>query len=173
MRQEAAGMTYDLIWYIKKDKIAYEVKTLSGNNSIKMRFVPQVKQNTMLMIIDSPEGNSKKEIAARDISSNIDISELAVKVVDTKNSTDFGEIQVLNIETVDATTTVEVVKSIDVDFTKYASFLKNEYGIQALIYSKQIGFPLNSVTKDKAGNVVSKTTVINVRRSTVSDSYFQ
>lgn len=169
-QETAAGMTYNVTWYIKKDKIAFEVKTISDNGSLKMRFVPQPKQDNMLMIINNTE---KKEIATRDISGDIDLSNAAVNSNGTKASPEFGQVELLTISTTDMNTEVEVVKEIDVDLSKYAAFLKNDYGVQALIQSKQIGFPLNSVTKDKNGNVISTTKVQSVQKQTVSEDYFQ
>lgn len=168
----ATGTTYKITWFIKKDKIAYEIKTGADAGATKMRFVPQPKQNTMLMIISSSEGNNKREISTRDISSDIDMSKAEVKENGTKSSPDFGELTLLLITTPDAVTEVEVVKSIDVDLSKYASYLKNEYGMQALIQSKQIGFPLNSVTKNKNGDLVSQTKVVSIKRVAVSEDYF-
>ena len=168
----ATGTTYKITWFIKKDKIAYEIKTGADNGSLKMRFVPQPKQNTMLMIVNSQEGNSKREISTRDISSDIDMSKAEVKENGTKTHADFGELTILLINTPEANTEVEVVKSIDVDLSKYASYLKNEYGIHALIQTKQIGFPLNSITKDKNGKLISQTKVISIKPGPVSEEYF-
>ncbi len=171
MHQEtSAGIAYDITWYIKKDKIAFEVKTVSDNSSLKMRFVPQPQKDNMLMIINNSE---KKEIASRDISGDIDLSNATVSSNGTRESPEFGEIELLTIKTQDMTTEVEVVKAIDVDLSKYAAFLKNDYGIQALIQSKQIGFPLNSTTKDQNGVIISKTTLQSIKRQKVSDQYFQ
>jgi hypothetical protein len=171
MRQEtAAGMTYEVTWYIKKDKIAFEIKTISDNGSLKMRFVPQPQQDNMLMIINNSE---KKEIASRDISGDIDLSNAEVSTNGSKESAEFGKVDLLVISTTEMSTEVEVVREIDVDLSKYAAFLKNDYGIQALIQSKQIGFPLNSVTKDKSGKVISQTKVKSVKKQKVSDDYFQ
>lgn len=169
-QETAAGMTYNVTWYIKKDKIAFEIKTISDNGSLKMRFVPQPKQDNMLMIINN---NEKKEIAARDISGDIDLSNATVKSSGSKASPEFGQVELLTISTDDMNTEVEVVKEIDVDLSKYAAFLKNDYGVQALIQSKQIGFPLNSVTKDKNGKVISTTKVKSVQKQKVSEDYFQ
>lgn len=173
MRQvNADGSTHDLTWYIKKDKIAFEIKTNSQSGAMKMRFVPQPKQNSMLMVITNPQGESKNEIATRDISTDIDMTKSEVKENGSKAS-EYGELSLLIISTPNSVTETEVVKSIDVDLSKYASFLKNDYAVQALIKTKQIGFPLNSITKDKNGNLISKTTVVSVRKLPVSESYFK
>lgn len=174
MRQEtAAGVTYDITWYIKNDRIAYEIVPHSGEKSLKMRFVPQPEQNSMLMIINSPEGNTKKEILPHDISSDIDMSNSTVSEIGTRNSENFGEVKVLSVNTPTTSTEVEVTTAININLAKYASLIKNEYGIQALIKTNRKGFPLNSVTKDSSGKVVSKTNVSSVNRTSVSEEYFQ
>jgi hypothetical protein len=174
MRQlSAEGVTHDVTWYIKKDKIAFEIKTKSETGTMKMRFIPQPKQNSMLMVVTTPQGENKNEISTRDISSDIDMSRSEVKETGTKTSADFGELTLLTITTPDAITETEIAKGVDVDLSKYAAFLKNDYAVQALIKSRQVGFPLNSVTKDKSGKVISKSSVISIKKTAVSDNYFQ
>jgi hypothetical protein len=166
------GFTNDLTWYIKKDKIAFEIINLSETGTMKMRFVPKPKQNSMLMVINTTQGETKNEISASEISSDIDMSKSEVKDNGVKNSAEYGELNMMTISTPNTVTESEIDKSIDVDLSKYVAFLKNDYAIQALIKTKQIGFPLNSVTKDKSGNLISKISVISVKRTAVSDNFF-
>lgn len=174
MEQEGeAGMRYQLNWYIKKDQIAFEVQTKSDPNSLKMRFVPQPQKNSMLMVIQSEEGQSKKEISSRDIQADLGLSNAVIKSEKVRKSVEFGQLYTLNIETDKFNTEVELVKEIDVDLKKYAAYLKNDYGIQALIQTGEKGFPLNSTTYDKYGKLISKTKVLSIVRQKVDDKYFQ
>jgi hypothetical protein len=75
--------------------------------------------------------------------------------------------------TASSITETEVSKMIDINLAAYASFFKNDYALLALIKSGQSGFPLNSVTKDKNGKIISKTTIVSIRKIPVSESYFK
>jgi hypothetical protein len=169
----ANGVSNDISWYIKKDRIAFELRSNANPAGMKMRFVPQSKQNSLLLVVTTSEGENKSEINANDINSEIDMSRGEVKENGVKNSAEYGELTLLIINTPTTVTETEVSKLIDVNFSKYASFFKNDYAVQGLIRSGQSGFPLNSVTKDKSGKVITKTTVISIRKIPVSESYFK
>lgn len=168
---DANGLSHDITWYIKKDKIAFELK--GDKNAIKMRFIPQPKLNSMILVLTGPEGESKSEVNAKDISSEIDMSRSEVKDNGVRNLQEYGEVNVLLITTPTTITETEVSKMIDVNLSIFAPFFKNDYALLSLIKSGQNGFPLNSITKDKNGKVISKTTIVSIRKIPVSETYFK
>lgn len=166
------GLEYDLKWYIKNDKIAYEIspRTTRGDGG-QMRFVPQKSSNTMIIVT----GDTKTKIAASDITAPEGFSMEGAKIQDkgTVTNPNFKEVKTLEISTNDIISTVELTTDINIKFSDYAAFFKADYGLCALAESKKTGFPLNSVTKDKKGNVLTQTTLKKVTRTVVADSYFQ
>jgi hypothetical protein len=170
---DANGLTNDISWYIKKDRIAFEIKGNNDKAPMKMRFIPQPKLNSMILVLSSPEGESKSEVHANDISSEIDMSRSEVKDNGVRNIQEYGEVNVLIITTPTTITETEVSKMIDINLSKYAAFFKNDYALLALIKSGQTGFPLNSVTKDKNGKVLSRTILISIRKTSVSETFFK
>jgi len=167
---DANGISHDISWYIKKDKIAFELKS---NAAMKMRFVPQPKQNSMLMTVSTADGESKTEVLAKDISSEINVSGAELKDLGMRKTAEHGDVSVIVMTTSTSTTETELTKMFDVNLSNYVSFFKNDYAILSLVKSGQSGFPLNSVTKDKSGNIISKTTLISIRRLALSESYFK
>jgi hypothetical protein len=174
MRQtNAEGISSEITWYIKKDKLAFRIQSNASSGILKMRFVPQPKQNTMLMYIGTPQGEVKNEIAAQEISSEIDLQRAEVKEIGTKSSAEMGELTVLLLNTATTSTETEFTKIVDINLAKYSLFIKNDYSVQALLLMNQVGFPINSVTKDKSGRVISKSTVTSVKKTSLPDSFFQ
>lgn len=165
------GMEYDLTWYIKGNQLAYELSTSSGGMDVQIRFVPQRAKNSMLMIA----GDTKREIPASEIIQPDEINLTGAKVVEKsiEGTKDFKAMKALEISTATITANVEVTTDIKINFAEYAAFFKKDYGLCALVQSGKEGFPLSSVTKDKAGNILTKTTLEKVTRTTVSDAYFQ
>lgn len=167
------GLEYDLKWYIKNDKIAYELspKSSRAQEGAQMRFVPQKSSKTMLMVI----GDTKTEIPVADITSPDGFNMKGAKVVDkgTASNSNFKDVKVLEISTSELTSTVEVTTDIKINFSEYAAFFKADYGICALAESGKVGFPLNSVTKDKNGKVLTQTTFKKVTVTAVADSFFK
>jgi hypothetical protein len=174
MRQtNAEGISSEITWYIKKDKLAFRIQSNASSGILKMRFVPQPKQNTMLMYIGTPQGEVKNEIAAQEISSEIDLQRAEVKEIGTKSSAEMGELTVLLLNTATTSTETEFTKTVDINLAKYNLFIKNDYSVQALLLMNQVGFPVNSVTKDKSGRVISKSTVTSIKKTSLPDSFFQ
>ncbi|MCP4438990.1 MAG: DUF4412 domain-containing protein [Aureispira sp.] len=177
MTQETAnGLKYDLKWFIKKDQIAYEISSTSARSAqTQLRFVPQPKKNTMLMITHSDQGDNKSEIATTDITAppGFNFDDVTIEEGEESSSDDFKKIQQLVVKNEKLSTEVDVTSDININFKEYAAYFKADYGIYALVKSGKKGFPLNSVTKDALGNILSKTTLKSVKRMKVSDKYFQ
>jgi len=165
------GLEYDLKWYIKGDKIAYELSTKSGADAVQMRFVPLKSSNSMLMI----SGNTKTEIPTDKITAPVGFSMKGAKLVDKGNSANsyFKSVKEWEITTDKMIAKVEVTTDVGINFAEYKQFFKSDYGLCALAESGKVGFPLNITIKDKVGNILTKTTLKKVTRMSVSDSFFQ
>lgn len=165
------GLEYDLKWYIKEGKIAYELSSESGRGQVQMRFVPQKASNSMLMVT----GDTKKVIPASEFTPPEGFSMEGAKLQNKGNasSRNFKKVETWEISTAEVVAEVEITKDVNVKFADYAQFFKADYGLCALAKSGEVGFPLNSVTKDKNGNVLTKTTLKKVTRTTVAESYFK
>lgn len=165
------GLEYDLKWYIKGDKIAYELSTKSGKDAVQMRFVPLKSSNSMLMI----SGNTKTEIPTDQITAPVGFSMKGAKLVDKGNSENdnFKSVKEWEITTDKMVAKVQVTTDIGINFGEYKQFFKSDYGLCALAESGKAGFPLNITIKDKTGNVLTKTTLKKVTRMSVADAFFQ
>ena len=165
------GLEYDLKWYIKGDKIAYELSSESSRSEDQMRFVPQTSTNSMLMIT----GDTKKEIPATDITTPEGFSMKGAKIEDKGlvTNSNFKTVNKIEIATSEITSQVEITSDVKVNFADYAQFFKADYGLCALAESGKVGFPISSITKDKNGKVLTRTTLKKVTRTTITDAYFQ
>ena len=176
MTQESAGMVYQVKWYIRKDRIAYELFAKSDQGSMQFRFVPQPEKNNMLLITNGTNNSDKREIPVQEImpSPGLDIRNLQVEAAGAgAPHPEFRETQRLIVRSASQTVTeLDYSTEIDVDLSKYAAYLKEDYGIQALAQSRRTGFPVSSVTKDRSGQVISRTRVTKVTRTKVQDKHF-
>jgi hypothetical protein len=160
------GVEYDLIWYIKGDKIAYELKS----NNQRMRFVPQRASNSMLMVT----GENKTRIPVSDIGSPADFSMEGATLSGKGRGTceHFEAVEQWQLSTNDVVAMVEVTTDVAINLSEYKEFFKSHHGLCALAASGKAGFPLNSTIKDKNGKVLCKTTLTKVTRTAVADAYF-
>lgn len=160
-QQTAEGITYQMKWYIKGDKISYEISSYGGESLSPLRFVPLPDHDKMLMIT----GTSRTEVASRDIAASglnldgVSIREEGNKIIVTTNTT---------------STEIEVNKTVDMAWGRYTKFFKSDYGIYALAKLDQRGFPVNSVTKDiKTGKILTQTTLKRIQPMKLDDSFFR
>lgn len=177
MKQETAGMTYQVKWYIRQDRIAYELFSQSGRGAMQLRFIPQPEKGTMLLITNGGNHSDKKELSTKDItpSAGIDITNLQIEEIgEPRSQGEFRKVKKLVVRSMAGTVThVDYTTDIDVHFLKYAAFLKEDYGIQALAQSGRMGFPIRSVTRDEKGKVIAETKLIRVIHMKMSDAYFR
>jgi hypothetical protein len=174
MSKESGGIQQNIKWYIRKDKIAFEISTSKGDPAM-YRFVPQPEKGNLLII---SADNSKME-APNDqntITTNFDTRALQIEEKGTGPSSlpEFREVQKWAIRNGSPNTAeADISPEIDVNFSKYAAYFKDDYALQALAQSRRLGFPLNAVTRDKNGNVISRLRVTKVTRTKVGDQYFK
>lgn len=168
MRQETAeGLSYTLKWYIKGDRLAYELT----DRGAQMRFVPLVKEGKMLMVT----GENKTIIPVSEITGNA-VAQLRGATFQNNGQGRcpyFQQVQQWRMATSEVESVLDVTTDVAISFAEYRDFFKNDYSLCALAASGKAGFPLNSVTRDKTGKVLSRTTIIKVTRMTVADGYFE
>lgn len=168
MRQETAdGGHYILKWYIKGDKLAYELM----DQQSQIRFVPRPASRAMLMVT----GETKTIIPVEEIT-GIAHQQLQGASLETNGSgrcPHFGDVQQWRIATPQVEAVLQVTTEVGIQFAVYRDFFKNDYTLCALAASGKVGFPIKSVARDAQGNVLSKTTLTKVTRTTVSDAYFE
>ena len=164
------GIEYNMKWYIKNKQIAYELSFENGRGMYQIRFVPKKSTNSMLMVT----AGTKTEIPISEIKRPEGFSMEGAKIVDlgVSKSTSFKEVNNWELTTKNITSSLEVTTDIDINFTDYKEFFKNDYGLCALIESGQPGFLLNSTTLDNDGKLITTTSLKKVTRTDVADSFF-
>ena len=168
MRQETAdGLSYTLKWYIKGERLAYEMT----DQQERIRFVPRPASGAMLMVT----GETKTTIPVSDIT-GVAAQQLQGAALQNNGNgrcPHFNQVEQWRIATTDVEAILEVTTDVHVNFGHYREFFKNDYTLYALATSGKVGFPLNSIARDQHGNVLSRTTITKVTRTTLPDSYFE
>lgn len=168
MRQETGeGLNYTLKWYIKGGRLAYELI----NQEEHIRFVPRPASRSMLMVA----GETKTTIPVGEIT-GVAHQQLQGAALETNGSGRcpyFGDVQQWRIATPQVEAVLQVTTDVGVNFSHYRDFFKGDYTLSALAASGQAGFPIKSLTLDRQGNLLSKTTITKVTRMTVSEAYFE
>ena len=170
--QNTTGIEYQIKWYIKEGKIAYELSfETPDRGKFNMRLVPQIEKKTILMVT----GDTKIEVPSSEISNaqSFDLSDLKLEKIAIEKTDEFKQVKSWKVSTDKLTSVMSVTTDVDINFADYKEFFKSDLGICALAESGQKGFPLNIETHDKDGNLIEKTTFKKVTRMEVEDTFFQ
>ena len=170
--QNTTGIEYQIKWYIKEGKIAYELSfETPDRGKFNMRLVPQIEKKTILMVT----GDTKIEVPSSEISNaqSFDLSDLKLEKIAIEKTDEFKQVKSWKVSTDNLTSVMSVTTDVDINFADYKEFFKSDLGICALAESGQKGFPLNIETHDKDGNLIEKTTFKKVTRMEVEDTFFQ
>lgn len=170
--QNTTGIEYQIKWYIKEGKIAYELSfETPDRGKFNMRLVPQIEKKTILMVT----GDTKIEVPSSEISNaqSFDLSDLKLEKIAIEKTDEFKQVKSWKVSTDNLTSVMSVTTDVDINFADYKEFFKSDLGICALAESGQKGFPLNIETHDKEGNLIEKTTFKKVTRMEVEDTFFQ
>ena len=86
---------------------------------------------------------------------------------------DFKKVKNIEVSSNTSKSTIHVTTEIDINFSDYVDFFKNDYGIYVLASTGKAGFPIYNLTQDKYGNMITKTELVDVQRTKIDDAIFQ
>ena len=164
----------ELMLFIKGNKFAMETNYGEQDDKIKLRFIPDLKNNEMLMLTSltsskfykrgKPDGRSALSDKYRDI-------------VQVEHSGETMLIMGFNcekiiIKTGAITTSCWYTKELDINYGQYESFLQNDYNVIGLAHLGISGFPMKSETREPNGNIIQSYQVLEINPGIVADKEF-
>lgn len=162
-----------LVWHITNEKIALDIESEVENGKYFVRFIAdKSNQEEMLMLATSPDGMKfKQTIKTADVKSALVNSTYKVEQTD-KNHEILGVSVQLFIATDRMTkNAINLSKDINVNWSEFKAFFKNDPTILALAENGINGFPINATITNAGGNLISSSEVVKI--STLDRSVFQ
>lgn len=176
MQYKGIEAPVQITWYIKGDKIAYDIvfETPEGQ-TMNLRCIPQVDKKQLRL--KDIAGSFDYEVPVSSIEVETDLrSAVKVQTVAQARSlkSNYKTVSSLDVYHPSVSKTqVEYTTDIIVDWAKYSEFFLNDYAVVAMAKEQIKGFPVSSETKDDKGNVIFKTEVTSVSATKISDSIFE
>lgn len=164
----AEGITYDMNWYISKEKLAYELHIQSPEGYIDVKLIPNITTNTLKIVTKTTNGNYIKNIPISEIKTSKSIQRSTLNLLSENNN-----IQEYVVNGLSTNGTIKVNKAINFDFSKYAPFFKENVILYAFLRQNIKGFPEEIIEKDASGNIVQKIELISINRQKIDESYFK
>jgi len=176
---EHSGASIGVTWYVSDN--GCKMKLTFGDDKVKNSttyFIPNTQTGSLYMYNDAavPAGVNKtyystpvSSITADKIK---DGSSLTVtKTGETKEIGGFTCEKII-ITTTTTETETWVTKDFKPDFYKYYAYFRNSYELAGLSQEKIKGVPLQSVTKDLSGKVISQTNFVSATKTDLKETEF-
>jgi hypothetical protein len=157
------------------------MKLTFGDDKIKNSttyFIPDTKTANLLMYNDAavPAGVNKTyySTSVNSISPDKSTQTGAMTVTKTGETKEIGGFTCEKIIITTTTTETEtwVTKDFKPDFYKYYPYFRNSYELAGLSQEKIKGMPVQSVTKDLSGKVISQTDFISATKTDLKETEF-
>lgn len=163
----------NIIWYIKGDKLAFDMIYTYEGNTYETRFIPQPDKGVMYLLNDAGGQKMKTTINAGDIRADENFDKRILEVNIEENVVVSGiECKKIIVKTANTVTECFIDTSIDFPYYRYEAFLRSDYALLALRQLNMKGFPIAVKTTDRSGNVINNVETLNIRSNVVSDNIF-
>ena len=163
-------------WYISQTQCKLEMAYADGKVNSTTYFIPDAASASLLTYSDgaAPGAGQKNyfTIPVQNIKGNADVSR--VNVTHTGETKTLGGIlcEKVIIKTNRSTTEMWLTKDFKPDFYKFSPYFQSSIELLGLNQDGLQGVPLESVTKDNGGVVISSYTFVSARNAELSAGDF-
>lgn len=166
-------------WYVSASRCKLKMLLGSGSQTSTTYFIPDITNAQLLTYNESPvvAGATKAfyKLPVDKVSASKDASVARITVTKTGENKEIGGLscEKIIVKTDKHETEVWVSKKFTPEFYKYYPFFKDHYALAGLSEEKLKGFPLESVTKDLSGNVISAYQFVSATEAEFTDEDFK
>lgn len=173
--EETGNLPMEMIWFMDGENLLLEVKMEVDGKTESLFMLPNLSSGALYMYSETPAENGKNfytEVSAEDISGGSDAT-FSSRLGSQKKVINERECIALSSTGDQMVIKMWLDKSVDFPLYKFADFFKTNYDIPALKAISQVGFPMESVTKDHYGNTIALFQVTEVEEKSLEDQMFQ
>jgi hypothetical protein len=170
----AKGATIQVTWYVTADQCKMKMSYADDKLNSNTYFIPDVAASKLLTYSDGQvpgaTGNRYFSVPLQSIKPAINVSR--VSVTQTGETKPVGGIlcQKVIVKTNISVTEMWVTQNFKADFYKFFPFFQNSFELMALNQESLQGVPLESVTKDLGGKVISSYQLVSASESDLTSA---
>jgi hypothetical protein len=169
------GQNVSVTWYVSGNKCKMKMLFSDKDVNTTTYFIPDLAAGKMLSYSDAavPAGTSKAYFTLP-VQSIRGKNAVVLTVEKTGEVKEIAGVKCEKVVAKTANTITEmwVTKDFDADYFKFAPFFKNSYELSALSQGNIKGFPVQSVTKDASGTIISSYEALSVTTTDIADTEF-
>lgn len=164
------GVKCKVIWFVKKDRVAYQIQSIDGGSKDFMRFVPLEASKDVLVVMNK----QRQRIKADELVYKMpyDLSGFSKKQLRTRNAYSNNSTNVWLLKTKGASVEAHIREDLDINLSKWMHLIQGDFGLLLVAKAGEKGFPVNYTVRDNSGNLISESKLLQIVREKVSDLYF-
>lgn len=166
----------DCHWYFKGDQCKFEVTVPVKDKSVNTCLIPRLSDKHLIVFSNSPAEDGKQYYSEVDLTSVKPDPAFVFSRVEIEKGTEAKSLNGYDcthyIVRTDRSITDMWIAPIEVSFVKFASFFPSNYELIGMSKKSISGFPMKSVTKDLAGNVIADFEVTSLVKKTFNAADF-
>ncbi len=174
-----AGSSVTVTWYVSQNQCKMKMEYKDDKLNSATWFLPQMASGKLQMYAegDVPPGVQKAyyEVPVQDVkpASASNVARVSVqKTGETKTMAGFN-CEKMIVRTNKGSTEMWVTTDFKPDYFKFYPFFQNSGALLGLNEESIQGFPVEYISKDNLGNVVSSNTFVSGSNSNLSDADFK
>jgi hypothetical protein len=172
----AKGAAITMTWYVTETQCKMKMSYADGDVNSNTYFIPDIAGAKLLTYSDgvAPGGGERKfySVPVQGIKPAIEVSRVSVNQTGETKTIGGMLCQKVIIKTNRTTTEMWITQDFKADFYKFYPFFQSSYELLGLNDQSLQGVPLESVTKDNGGTVISSLQLVTVTNSDLSAGDF-
>lgn len=166
--------TGDITWFVKGDKIAFDVQFSHEGKQYNTRFIPDKSKGIFHILSNTPDNKIYSTAEAKSIVPAPGFDAVVLSVEDAGTETVSGiSCKKLIVKTAGTITECFIDPTINAQYTSYEAFFQSDYALLAMKEMKMNGFPIAIITKDLEGNIITDVQTTNIQVNSVNDNVFK
>jgi hypothetical protein len=170
------GATVTVTWYITATQCKMKMSYADDKVNSTTYFIPDVANGKLLTYSDGavPGGGDKRfySVPVQSIKSNIDVSRVTVTKTGEVKTIGGMVCEKVTVKTNRSTTEMWITKDFKPDYYTFFAFFQSSYELMGLSQESLQGIPLESVTRDNAGAVMSSFQLVSASNADLSAGDF-
>ena len=168
--------TVTLTWYVSETQCKVKMDMQSSEVNATSWFIPDLANSKLLSYGEGPlpakVPKTYYSIPVQNIKGTNNASRVSVNRTRETKTISHMTCEKIVVKTNRSTTEMWVTTDFKTDFYKYYGFFQSSYELMGLNEESIQGFPLESVTKDNTGKVISSLELSSVTQSNLSPADF-
>jgi len=170
------GATITVTWSVSETQCKMAMRYTDGKINSTSYFVPDATKAQLLTYSDgSAPGATEKRyfpVAVQNIKSSIDVSRVSVNRTGEFKTISGMACEKVVVKTNRSTTEMWITKDFKADLYKFYPYFQSSYELLGLNQESMQGVPLESVTKDNGGAVISSFELVSATNTDMSAGDF-